>query len=325
MRNGRLLGRLLALRARLEIADRRFEAALHTLQTGFALAQSYTRNGGWGPAKGATDGDGILIALLDRVREWVQTEGSPNLYWALANLPRPMVDRRHALEVEEAGVYWTFPELRHPDQLTAEQAQGVLERIWQILGDKPDKEEARRASREAVARLLPRARLHLMERWLKRQPADVKPASTAVLVYLVDEYRRVAEDIFKWAGIPYPQAMQGLEQSMRHFARLRKSAPDNPLLHTMVSVSNQFQLFAIRDRETGLLQCVEGLRAYAAHAGRLPKSLNDVSPDTPAPPDPVLGKPFEYHSDGITATLQASSPRPTFWGSRRVYQITLKR
>jgi hypothetical protein len=325
-RNGRLLGRLLALRARLEIADRDYDAALGTLQTGFALARFYTRDANWLLLKGATDGDGIIQPLLDRVREWVQAEGSPNLYWALANLPCPMVERRHAIEVEDAGLYWTFPELRHADQLTEEQARRVLEHIWRVLAEKSEGPAARRASGEAVARLLPRARRSLIESGQKRELVEAMPASTAVLVYLVDEYRRLADDLFKWAGVSYPLSMEGLQSDMLRFDRFRKEAPDNVLLRTMVAMSTQFRQCAILDRETALLQSVEGLRTYAAaHNGRLPKSLDDLYPDTPVPFDPLLGKRFDYHTDGNNATISAALLLAESPGPERVYRITVKR
>jgi hypothetical protein len=324
-RNGRLLARVLALRARLEIADRRFDAALRTLQTGFAEARFYTRDASWGPTKGATDADGILKAFLDRVREWVQAEGSPNLYWALANLPRPMADRRNALEVEDAGVYWSFPELRRPDQLTEEHARAVLEKIWHALGEKRDGQNAHQLSREAASRLLPKARRRLIDSGQKPELVEAIPPTTAVLIYMVDEYRRAADEVYKWAGVPYAQAINGLEASLERFQQARKAAPDNPLLQTMVNVSNQFLLCAMRDREAALLQCVEALRAYAAaHGGKLPKSLEELSPGTPAPLDPLLGKPFDYQVKDDTVTLRAASPFPGFQGSGRVYQVLLK-
>jgi hypothetical protein len=325
-RNGRLLGRLLALRARLEIASHDYDAALRTLQTGFALARFYTRDGNWLLLKGATDPDGIIKALLDRLREWVQAEGSSNLYWALANLPCPMVERRHAIEVEDAALYWSFPELRHVDQLTEDQAQRTLERIWHVLGKKTEGPTARQASGEVVARLLPRARRWLIESGRKRELVEVMPASVAVLLYQVDEYRCAADDLFKWAGLSYPQTIEGLGGSMLRFDRLRKEAPDNLLLFTMVAVSGQFRLCAIMDRELALLECIEGLRAYgAAHEGRLPKSLDDLYPDTPAPLDPLLGRRFDYHTDGHNATISAAVSLAVSAGAERVYKITLKR
>jgi hypothetical protein len=324
-RNGRLLSRVLALRARLEIADRQFDAALRTLQTGFAQARFYTRDTSWSPLKGATDPDGILKAFLDRIREWVEVDGSPNLYWALANLPRPMADRRHALEVEEAGIFWSFPELRHPDQLTEEQAATVFERIWTALGAKRDAPDARTASRAATSRLLPKARRYLIEHGRTRNFVEALPPSTAVLTYLMAEYSRAAEEVTKWAGVPHAQAIRGLEASMRRFEQARREAPDNPLLQTMVAVSSQFLLCAMRDREAALLQCVEAVRGYAAaHNGKPPESLDELAPETPAPLDPMRDEPFSYQVHAKTVTLRAESPVPGFQGSARVYHILMK-
>ena len=39
--------------------------------------------------------------MLGRVEELIQAPGSPNLYWALTDLPRPLLDLRKALQGEK--------------------------------------------------------------------------------------------------------------------------------------------------------------------------------------------------------------------------------
>src|SRR6185436_9973557 len=62
------------------------------------------------------------------------------------------------------------------------------------------------------------------------------------------------------------------------------------------------------DRFIASLQCVEGIRAYAAvHNGNLPDSLDDLV-ETPAPLDPVTGKAFAYEVNANVAVLTAAIP-----------------
>jgi hypothetical protein len=91
----RTLARLVALQVRFEILEGRPESALHWLRTGFALSRHVTR--------GTTliqslVGAAITSLILDALEELIRAPGAPNLTWALATLPRPMVDLTPALE-----------------------------------------------------------------------------------------------------------------------------------------------------------------------------------------------------------------------------------
>src|SRR5262249_49029480 len=116
----REVANLLAIQCRLEIADCQFDQAIHTLQTGFALARHV--------AEGTTllkDLVGIAIEaiMFARVEELLQQPGAPNLYWALTTLPHPFVDVRRSMRYELGTLYRSFPQLRDLEEkkLTAEQ------------------------------------------------------------------------------------------------------------------------------------------------------------------------------------------------------------
>ena len=79
----------MALKARLEIADRKFDEAIHTLQTGYALARHV---GQGGTLIHGLVGIAIGQLMSARVQELVQQPGVPNLYWALTALPQPLID-----------------------------------------------------------------------------------------------------------------------------------------------------------------------------------------------------------------------------------------
>src|SRR5207248_9735571 len=67
------------------------------------------------------------------------------------------------------------------------------------------------------------------------------------------------------------------------------------------------------------LQVLEALRIYAAaHDGRLPDSLSDIS-EVPVPLDPFRGEPFHYVRNGNLAKLE--SPYPSYTPLR--YEIQL--
>ena len=91
----RNFARLLAAKARIEIAEKKFDAAERTLQTGYAMGRHVAQSPclvtsliGWS----------INIIMSKDVEDWVQQPGAPNLYWALTWLPRPLIDFRPAME-----------------------------------------------------------------------------------------------------------------------------------------------------------------------------------------------------------------------------------
>ena len=130
----RSFARLLGLRARIQIANGRFDEAMHTLQTGYALGQH------------AAEGPTLIHSLVaiaicgimsDKVLEMSQQPDAPNLYWALTMLPRPLVDGRRGLEAEMNAVALTFPELRDLEDTTRtpEQWRDSLQAFWEKLAE----------------------------------------------------------------------------------------------------------------------------------------------------------------------------------------------
>jgi hypothetical protein len=94
----RQLAFVVVLWARLEISRGAHDGALLAMQTGFGMA----RHIGQGPTivEGLV-GMAMAVVMREEVAEFARSEGSPNLYWALANLPEPFVDVEKAIELEK--------------------------------------------------------------------------------------------------------------------------------------------------------------------------------------------------------------------------------
>lgn len=85
----RKLADILAVQTRLQITEGRYEQAIDSMQMGLAMAKHL----GEAPTlvQGIT-GVAIGALMLNQVEPFIQVPDAPNLYWALRDLPKPLVD-----------------------------------------------------------------------------------------------------------------------------------------------------------------------------------------------------------------------------------------
>jgi hypothetical protein len=339
IQQARGLARLVALKIRLEIAEGRLDSAFHWLQTGFAL----TRHAGQGNIFVQSLISAAITSLMaDTLEEFVQAIGAPNLYWALANLPRPFLDLTEAIEGERFILEKEFPRLRElgSGPWTVEQARAFADELKQkyaALTDDLARAESPTARPEMkdlgehllfatlVARAYPTAKRALIAEGRPAAVVEAMPAIQVVALHSYGQYEEARDDIFKWAGLPYWQGHQGLEQAQSHprvgWNALKAGIPFALVLPAIRSV---FVVPVRVDRRLDVVQIIEAIRLYAAsHEGKLPPSLEAIT-EAPVPMDPATCKPFEYRADGDTATL--SAPPPPGWQQFPQFKIhyTLK-
>jgi hypothetical protein len=320
----RTLFRLLALKARLEIHDGDFEAALKTLRMGFSMA----RDVGGGPSLiQHLVGIGVTAGLAHQVETLIQTTGAPNLYWALTVLPDPPIDPRPSMEMESAVLYAQLPELLTLEDkvLSNTQAMDLWQKAVALVGlewNHPGEWLEKTTVTVKTMEWYPQAKAHLLERGYPADKVESWPVLYVILLDQHHEFRRVRDLYFKWAYVPYPQAVGGLKQADRELSALwEKSGPFAAALPPMSRISF---LRARLARDIAILRCVEAIRMYAAdHEGKLPRTLTEIT-KVPVPADPFRGEPFHYELAGDTAILE--SPIPPDGGPKDGlrYEITLK-
>jgi hypothetical protein len=316
----RSLAALLGIRYRLELSEGRFDDALHTLQTGFALARDV--------GKGDTliqDLIGIAVGsiMFGHVEEWMQTPGSPNLYWALTDLPRPLVNTARAMRYELATLFRSFPPLRQfirdsdKGALSEEETNKIVSELFKLLGDLEGSgnqisDWQKQLGTAALAlKVYPEARKYLLEQGRKPEQLDAMPAMQTVLLYYVDDYDRLKDEVLKWMNVPPWEARAGLESTAK---KIRALGPThNPIVSLLVPAIVKVYEARLRiERNADYLRCAEALRMYAAtHEGKAPGKLDDVK--LPLPLDPYTGESFgkfyKVEADG-TAVFEVPAPPP---------------
>ena len=121
----REMARILALRARLQIAEGKYADAVASLQVGYGMA----RHVGKQPFVVCSLVDATIAYLMNKqLLTLCQQPGAPNFYWSIAELPSPWIDRETAIGAEYDGLYLEWPELQHlrHAQYTPEQWNLVL-------------------------------------------------------------------------------------------------------------------------------------------------------------------------------------------------------
>jgi hypothetical protein len=316
------LARTLKVRFRAEVALGRFDAAIRTAKTMFALARHH---GAHPTLAGSLMGIPIADDAIGTLEEMLGQPGCPNLFWALANLPSPLVPQDRGVEGERLLVVWLFRDLDDSAPMSGDQLKKFIAFVDLLLGSGKPPEPAKgvrawldaRTKDEEVLRAARRrlAEYGQPEERLRRFPADQ--------VLLLDEQREYEvrrDDIFKLMNLPGWQAL-GLAAAIKPVDN--SALFGRPLLEGLLGTLWGLPRLGQR---IALLQHVEALRLYAAdHDGTLPAALSEIA--LPLPVDPFTGKPFRYERQGVTAHLRGG-PLPVEEKDPRYhlhYEVTVRK
>jgi hypothetical protein len=315
----------LQVRFRAEAALRRYDDAVRTAQTMFAMS----RHMGEHPTLiGDLVGIAIAAITIGRLEEMLEQPGCPNLYWALTVLPRPLVGMERGWEGERAMIVAEFGGLDDSAPMDDAQIRAAVDHLQRLFvfeeggsSLKPYKTlrewlDAHAADKRAVRD----ARRRLVEYGLRSEAVERFPAEQVILLDERRAYEELRDDVMKLTGLPAWQ--------MEALAGPAKPYRGPALFGGLVGVGLRKvrRAEARLEQQVGLLRCVEALRLYAAaHGGKLPDKLSEVG--VPLPDDPFTGKPFRYRLEGATAHLRGSPPpgEEKNAGFNVRYEITIDR
>lgn len=302
-------------RFRDEVAGRRFDDALRTAKTMFAMSRHLSEH----PTLiGDLVGIAIAFVAIGPLEEMLEQPGCPNLYWALTNLPNPLVPLDRGLEGERLLILAELRGLDDSEPMSADQIKKLIAHLDKLvaLGGQPSKPSHVRGwlgPRSKDDKLVSAARARLAEVGLPQERLLRFPADQVILLDEKREYEVRRDEQMKLMNLPAWQA-EGLFGKARP---AREPALFDFLLPGLDSIRRAQARLAQR---VALLRHVEALRLYAAgHEGRLPPKLADVP--VPLPPDPFTGKPFVYKADGDTAHLRGEGQGP---GDNVRYEVTVR-
>jgi hypothetical protein len=301
----RALASALQIRFREEVAQRRFDDALRTAKTMFAMSRHMSEH----PTLiGDLVGIAIAFVAIGPLEEMLEQPDCPNLYWALTNLPNPLVPLDKGMEGERLLILSEFHDLDENSPMSADQIKNLIAHIDKLreiergAGKQVKSTRAWLDERTKDEALVRAARTRLVEVGFPEERLLRFPADQVILLDERREYEVRRDDVMKLMKLPAWQ--------FDALAGEAKPASESPALFAfLVPAPHKVRRAQGRlEQRIALLRHVEALRLYAAaHDGKLPEKLSEVP--VPLPDDPITGKPFRYEVDGSTAHLRGSPPR----------------
>lgn len=305
----RQVARLTALRARRQIAEGDYAGAVESLQSGYAIARHVSAGR---TVVNALVGFSIVSMMNDQLLDLIQQPEAPNLYHAIAFLPKPLIDLTPAIEFEFIAFEKNFHQLRRVYDMGLGEAywDSQLESFWNEaqmhFGDSA-KEAHGHTLPDLVARGTPIARDALSKWGWSDEELEEMPVGRLLLLHTVELRRRQMQEAAKWMYVDGREALTRIKLAAEKATRAFADGEDVfPGLH-----SGDFPLYAARLAEMrtwrmlSLIQTVEAIRCYAAnHQGNLPENLSAIE-DVIVPKDPLSGNAFRFSRGAKSVTLSA--------------------
>lgn len=327
----RQLSRVQSLRTRVALAEHRVDDAIECLQQQFVLAAHL----GEEPFL-VSNLVGIAIARIacNDVLYLLQQDNAPNLYWAIASLPEPLVDMSTAMEYERGVLYQQLKVLKQVDEQprTPEYWNDFLDALAPQFGyfatelgiasDPDNHQTVRHALVGYVIAAYPGAKRFLMDQMdMTAQQISEYPPTQVVMLATVRYYDIARDEMFKYFHLPFWQTASKPQRSIRQ--QIKRDAklyglithPADMLLPAVTAVQNAQARCA---QSVAALKTVEAIRIYATrNGGRLPQSLDELP--LPAGIDPATGQLPGYQIDGESALLTWGA----FSGQQDRYRLSI--
>ncbi|MEX2171627.1 MAG: hypothetical protein WD851_20075 [Pirellulales bacterium] len=328
----RELARMVNLGARLAVAEGRLDDAIDLLRINYRMAQhTATEPFLVSQLVGiaiAGVGNGVLVDLIG-------TPDSPNLYWALTELPSPLIDMRTSIRFELEIGQRIFPFLQDAETVTHSPDE------WRLMWGQALVDLTSLSDRASFTGNLPaqfgfvglsltnysHAKRSLIEWGFEPERVEQMPVGQALAIYTKRIYERISQSYEKAVLVPFTDADRFEDEARRLVDRARpfSDGPDReifPVAANLLPAVSAARNAQVRiEREFAALRVIEALRMHAAeNDSELPNKLNEVT-CVPVPVNPVTDQPFVYYREGKTAVLELPKSDGLHYAVR--YEITI--
>ncbi len=310
----RAIGRALCLRTRFAIAEHRYEDAIDGLRMNYRLGHDVGQ-------------DLFLVSALvgiaieglanNNVIDLIAASDSPNLYWALAEVPEPLVDGRRAMQLDITIAPRIVPAL-----LDAETAQHSPAQWAQLVTDGlrefsyvdsyygssfvPLIESSMTGLAATGIGLFayPDAKRRLIAAGKTLAEVEKMPVGQVLFVDAAREYRRISDEHEKWWYVPYREAGDYYQRAVATLETGNTINLGARMAQVLLPAMRSYRNAQMRSQwQRNAFLTLEALRMHAAVAGKFPETLDEITV-VPVPDNPITEEPYVYRLDGEMAVLE---------------------
>jgi hypothetical protein len=310
--NIRELSRQLIAHVRVLIFDRRYAEAIELLRINSKMGRDFANEPLLicGLVGLAIEGVGDRMMI-----NFIAAPKSPNLYWALSELPDPVIDLRPAVRFEMSNRYRIYPLLKDAEtqEHSPEEWARLLAKGFESLQSLAGTTEAPAFFNETTTQMgvtglallmYGPAKARLIAGGMDRARVEEMPVGQVMAVDAARELQRIGDEFEKSWYLPYAAARSRDNDSEDELGGNKFAGGFGKILAGMFLPA----LDAARTAQERVgwqldgIRTVEAIRMHAAETGELPKSLDEIKV-VPAPINRVTGKPYAYRLDGDTAVV----------------------
>jgi|GEM_PF-5497439 len=286
-----------SVHTRLAIKEGRCSAAMHNIRTNLLLARHLAQDR---TAVEMCIGLSLARRTLDQLRNLIQHENTPNLYWALTALPQPFTNLNAIRENEQLLWDNTYP--LYPDAKQRPLSQTEALALWNkfcrtmVVYDPNDM--------ALISKAYPFAKNALPSQGYTTEQIEAMPRRQAILLYWWGQNDEICKAMSEYVHLPYHQGMPQITRIEHQFGSKIKALNNSGYIYIQ-DFTALYCVVTRFERDLAALRSVEALRLYATnHNGQLPPALAGI-PDIAVPIDPITGKPFAYRIDNGKAILES--------------------
>ena len=239
-----------------------------------------------------------------------EQENAPNLYWAVASLPKPLADLGPSLAYERNFLFEQAKMLRDVDMTPRSNlywSRFVDEfsvAVKDLAMDDTFSRFGKFGSATAIAAGYPGAMRYLLEaEGMDKETLDTLPRTQVFFLGVRKYYERARDEMFKWQYVSYADQAKASDKSEERFNKEieKYGLVTAPAGFVLPAVKAAMAANARLQQSIALLQTVESIRNHMAqNENQLPSALAEL--ELPAPNDPATNQPFNYvrHDQGAS-------------------------
>lgn len=249
------------------------------------------------------------------VIDLIAAPDSPNLFWALSELPSPIVSIRESIRLEMTLGPRIFPVLLdveervHPPEEWTRLFKEMLAEgrgLGSMFDELPSESTLWSMSTTGIAiAAYPAAKKRLVQSGMEATTVDEMSVAQVLLIDTAREWQRIADEFEKWHYIDYSQVRGRMNEADRELRSRELEGGFGRILAQMLLPAVSFARGAeVRTQwMIDALRVIEALRMHAAVTGELPSRLDQIQV-VPVPLNPITQNEFVYRLRGNTGVLE---------------------